>query len=181
MSNLTIYREHPPAEPLGVFTEPADIARELAPIGVRFERVDASVALPDGAGQDAVLAAYQAVVDAEKKARGYNTVDVVRIRPDVDNVAQARQKFLSEHTHSEDESRIMVEGSGCFYLRAQGKVFQVVCTRGDLIRVPEGMKHWFDMGPAPLFAAIRFFIRPDGWVGHFTGETIAERFPKYAP
>ncbi|RKG85868.1 1,2-dihydroxy-3-keto-5-methylthiopentene dioxygenase [Corallococcus terminator] len=181
MSHLTVYKEHHPAEPLGVFTEPEDIGRELAPLGVRFERVDASIALPDGAGQDEVLAAYQHVVDAEKKAHGYNTVDVVRIQPDAHNVEQARQKFLSEHTHAEDESRIMVEGSGCFYLHAQDKVFQVVCTRGDLIRVPEGLKHWFDMGPAPRFAAIRFFIRPDGWVGHFTGETIAERFPKYAP
>jgi 1,2-dihydroxy-3-keto-5-methylthiopentene dioxygenase len=180
MSNLTVYTNQDPSRPLGVYTDPKDIGRELNTIGVRFERVDASVALPDGAGQEEVLQAYQRVVDAEKAAHGYTAVDVVRIKPDAPNAAQARQKFLSEHTHTEDEARIMVEGSGCFYLHAQDKVFQVVCTRGDLISVPEGMKHWFDMGPAPLFAAIRFFLRPDGWVGHFTGETIAERFPQYA-
>jgi len=32
-----------------------------------------------------------------------------------------------------------------------------------------------------LFAAIRFFERPDGWVGNFTGSDIADRFPRYAP
>ncbi|MBU8895481.1 acireductone dioxygenase [Corallococcus sp. H22C18031201] len=180
MSSLTIYQESSP-KPLGVFTETQDIGRELKSIGVRFRRVDASVALPDGAGQDEVLAAYRSVVDAEKAEHGYNTVDVVRIKPDAPNAAQARQKFLSEHTHTEDESRIMVEGSGCFYLHAADKVFQVVCTRGDLISVPEGMRHWFDMGPQPLFAAIRFFIRPDGWVGNFTGNAIADLFPKYEP
>ncbi|NRD51582.1 1,2-dihydroxy-3-keto-5-methylthiopentene dioxygenase [Corallococcus exiguus] len=181
MSKLIVYNDHQPEAPLGVFTEPEDIRRQLKPAGVRFERVDASVDLPDGAGQEEVLAAYKHVVDAEMKAHGYNTVDVARIKPDAPNVEAARAKFLSEHAHTEDESRIMVEGSGCFYLHAGDKVFQVECTRGDLISVPEGMKHWFDMGAAPRFAAIRFFIRPDGWVGHFTGETIAERFPKYAP
>jgi 1,2-dihydroxy-3-keto-5-methylthiopentene dioxygenase len=181
MSSLTIYKESHPTPSLGVFSEPNDIRRELNAIGVRFERVDASVALPEGAGQDEVLAAYGHVVDAERKAHGFNTVDVVRIKPDAPNVVQARQKFLSEHVHTEDESRIMVEGSGCFYLHASDKVYQVVCTRGDLISVPEGMRHWFDMGPQPMFAAIRFFIRPDGWVGNFTGDGIADRFPKYEP
>jgi 1,2-dihydroxy-3-keto-5-methylthiopentene dioxygenase len=181
MSRLIVYRDQQPEGPLGVFSDPADIGRELKTIGVRFERVDASVELSDGAGPDEVLAAYRAVVDAEMKAHGYTTVDVARIQPDAPDVEAARQKFLSEHSHTEDEARIMVEGSGCFYLHAGDKVFQVECTRGDLIRVPEGMKHWFDMGAKPRFAAIRLFIRPDGWVGHFTGEPIAERFPKYAP
>lgn len=181
MSSLTIYPDARPHEPEGTFSEFDAIRRELSAIGVRFERVDASIPLPDGAGQDDVLAAYQHVVDAEKVKHGYNTVDVARIKPDAPNAAQARLKFLSEHTHSEDEERIMVEGSGCFYLHARERVYQVVCTRGDLISVPEGMRHWFDMGPRPEFAAIRFFIRPDGWVGHFTGDGIADRFPRYEP
>jgi 1,2-dihydroxy-3-keto-5-methylthiopentene dioxygenase len=34
------------------------------------------------------------------------------------------------------------------------------------------------MGPRPMFKAIRFFTTPEGWVGNFTGDKIAERFPK---
>lgn len=45
--------------------------------------------------------------------------------------------------------------------------------------MPDGTRHWFDMGPAPSFIAIRFFTEPDGWVGHFTGTDIAKRFPRY--
>ncbi|MBZ4419284.1 acireductone dioxygenase [Myxococcus sp. RHSTA-1-4] len=179
MSSLTIYPDASPGSPLGTHTDFDAIRRELSAIGVRFERVDASIPLPDGASQEDVLAAYQHVVDAEKAKHGYNSVDVARIKPDNPNAAQARLKFLSEHTHSEDEERVMVEGSGCFYLHVQDKVYQVVCTRGDLISVPEGVRHWFDMGPRPDFAAIRFFIRPDGWVGNFTGDAIADRFPRY--
>ena len=29
--------------------------------------------------------------------------------------------------------------------------------------------------------AIRFFTEPDGWVGHFTGTDIAQKFPRYIP
>jgi len=43
--------------------------------------------------------------------------------------------------------------------------------------VPAGTKHWFDMGSAPQFTAIRFFDNPAGWVAEFTGDPIADRFP----
>jgi 1,2-dihydroxy-3-keto-5-methylthiopentene dioxygenase len=57
----------------------------------------------------------------------------------------------------------------------------VLCERNDLISVPAGTRHWFDMGPRPYFAAIRLFTRPDGWVARFTGDTIATRFPAFEP
>ena len=66
-----------------------------------------------------------------------------------------------------------------FTLHVDGKVYEVLCTRGDLIAVPDSTQHWFDMGPEPSFVAIRFFTEPDGWVGHFTGTDIAKRFPRY--
>jgi 1,2-dihydroxy-3-keto-5-methylthiopentene dioxygenase len=37
------------------------------------------------------------------------------------------------------------------------------------------------MGDEPSFVAIRFFTEPDGWVGHFTGTDIAQKFPRYIP
>ena len=49
---------------------------------------------------------------------------------------------------------------------------------GDLTPMFSG---WFDMGPEPSFVAIRFFTEPDGWVGHFTGTDIAQKFPRYEP
>jgi 1,2-dihydroxy-3-keto-5-methylthiopentene dioxygenase len=47
-----------------------------------------------------------------------------------------------------------------------------------LISVPAGTRHWFDMGPDPEFTAVRLFVNPDGWVAAFTGETIAQNFPR---
>ena len=53
----------------------------------------------------------------------------------------------------------------------------VLCERGDLISVPANTRHWFDMGSAPDFCALRFFCNNEGWVARFTGDSIAERFP----
>jgi len=44
--------------------------------------------------------------------------------------------------------------------------------------VPAGTKHWFDMGAEPYFCAIRFFDNPEGWVAQFSGDPIADRFPR---
>jgi 1,2-dihydroxy-3-keto-5-methylthiopentene dioxygenase len=163
-------------------TDVATIAAELAPHGVVLEQW-ATVELDEKAGQDEVLAAYQSDVDKVSAAGGYKLVDVARIRPDDSNpgwaeIAKgAREKFLNEHTHDEDEVRFFVEGRGCFYLHFGDRVYAVVCEAGDLMSVPAGTTHWFDMGERPEFCAIRFFQEEDGWVAGFTGNGISSRMP----
>jgi 1,2-dihydroxy-3-keto-5-methylthiopentene dioxygenase len=148
-------------------TEDADaIASALAGIGVRFERWPAEE-------QDARSEAL--------RAQGYTTVDTVSVIPDHPDREGMRATFLSEHRHAEDEVRYFVEGSGLFTLREGGRIHAVRCEGGDLISVPAGMRHWFDMGPRPRFTAIRFFRTPEGWIGDFTGDPIADRFPRLGP
>jgi 1,2-dihydroxy-3-keto-5-methylthiopentene dioxygenase len=53
------------------------------------------------------------------------------------------------------------------------------CERGDLLSVPAGTRHWFDMGTVPHFCAIRMFGSEAGWVAAFTGDPIAQRFPSF--
>lgn len=180
MTRLYVYDETNPAALLVDTEDGTEIARELNAIGVRFERWEASAPLAADADQDAVIAAYKPEIDRLKAECGYRSVDVVRMQPDHPQREAFREKFLDEHTHSEDEVRFFVEGSGAFYLRKAGRVFKVVCTKDDLISVPAGTTHWFDMGPAPRFTAIRLFENSDGWIAKFTGDTIARRFPLYA-
>jgi 1,2-dihydroxy-3-keto-5-methylthiopentene dioxygenase len=90
-----------------------------------------------------------------------------------------RQKFLSEHRHLEDEVRFFVRGQGLFYLHLDGQVYALQCEKQDLIRVPSGTPHWFDMGPAPDFTCIRLFTNPEGWAAQWTGDAIAERMPLF--
>lgn len=153
------------------------IRQELEARGIRFERWPARAATGEATTADALLALYAEEIARLQSSGAYPTVDAIRLTPDHPDRVALRQKFLSEHTHSEDEVRFFVEGRGLFCLHLGDEVLQVVCERNDLISVPAGTPHWFDMGPEPHFAALRFFDNPEGWVATFTGEAIAERFP----
>jgi 1,2-dihydroxy-3-keto-5-methylthiopentene dioxygenase len=161
------------------YTEHAEISNKLASLGLRFERWQATAPLSAEAGQEEVLAAYRADVDRLTAEYGFKAVDVVSIRPDNPQKEAFRQKFLAEHTHADFEVRFFVEGSGLFYLRVGDRVYLVECEQGDLISVPAGVSHWFDMGAEPDFKCIRLFVIPEGWVGEFTGSEIASAFPSY--
>lgn len=178
MSELSIYPENDPQGPRR-FTAFDDIRRELEAVGVRFERWRAGTDLTDGASQEEILEAYREDVDRLKRENGFQTADVISLAPDHPQREALRAKFLDEHTHSEDEVRYFVDGQGLFYIHKGGRVYGVLCTRGDLIGVPDGTPHWFDMGPEPRFTCIRLFTNPEGWVANFTGSDIAGRFPRF--
>jgi len=181
MSRLRIFDESRPLAPLTEHHEHAAIARELGLVGVRFEQWEASQPIVPGASQDEVIAAYRSDIDRLMDEKGYQAVDVISLTPDHPDRATLRQKFLSEHTHSEDEVRFFVAGSGQFTLHIAGKVYDILCEQGDLIGVPDGTRHWFDMSEAPYFVAIRLFTNKEGWVAQFTGDDIAQRFPRMQP
>ena len=180
MSRLRIY-DDTSADALGTFDEHADIARELGKVGVRFEQWQANQPIAPGASQDEVIAAYRGDIDRLMREEGYRAVDVISLKPDHPDRATLRKKFLDEHTHSEDEVRFFVAGSGQFTLHIDGRVYEILCESGDLIGVPDGTRHWFDMSESPYFVAIRLFTNAEGWVANFTGNDIAQRFPRMTP
>ena len=177
MSSLTVYHESAPEQPLKLLTHAEDIAATLAELGVRFERWQASAPIAPGASPDEVLAAYAAEIQRLKDEQGYVTVDVVSLNADHPQKDELRAKFLDEHRHGEDEVRFFVAGRGLFTLHVEDHVYAVLCEKNDLISVPAGTRHWFDMGERPHFVAIRLFNNPEGWVAKFTGDAIAGRFP----
>jgi 1,2-dihydroxy-3-keto-5-methylthiopentene dioxygenase len=164
------------------------IQRELATRGIRFERwptrpLTATTEPAGGGGgeqeqeQEAILTRYAAEIARVRAEGGYPTVDAIRVTPDHPDREALRRKFLTEHIHSEDEVRFFVEGRGLFCLHLGDEVLQLVCEAEDWIAVPAGTPHWFDMGSAPAFCALRFFHNSEGWVAQFTGSAIAERYP----
>lgn len=179
MSRLRVYDDHAPHAVLRESSDHGEIARELAAIGVAFEQWEADQPVRAGDAPEAIMQAYRSDIDRLVAAHGFNSIDVVSIAPDNPQRETMRGKFLDEHTHAEPEVRFFVDGSGMFTLHVADKVYEIVCEQGDLIHVPADTRHWFDMGPEPSFVSIRFFTNPDGWVGHFTGTDIAQRFPRY--
>lgn len=180
MSRLRVFNESDGTHAIVNTDEHAAIARELGKVGVCFERWQASAALTPGADAETVIAAYRKDIDRLMREQGYQAVDVVSLNPDHPERAVLRQKFLEEHTHAEDEVRFFVAGQGLFTLHIKDKVYEVLCQQGDLISVPANTRHWFDMSDRPYFIAIRLFSNPAGWVANFTGDKIAQRFPRFA-
>ena len=183
MTLLTVWAETDPTTPLLQTIDTAEIATALKPLGVSFDQWAPRDVAPNASG-DEVLAAYADEVERIKVAEGFIKVDVVALKPSDDpswpeTAAGARAKFLNEHKHDDDEVRFFVAGAGVFYLHVDGKVHAVYCEAGDLLSVPAGTTHWFDMGTDPMFAAIRFFHDEDGWIGDFTGSSISENFATF--
>jgi 1,2-dihydroxy-3-keto-5-methylthiopentene dioxygenase len=181
MSRLRVYDDTTPNAALTEHHDHPSISHELGAVGIRFEQWQASQPIAPGASQEEVIAAYRSDIDRLMASEGYQAVDVISLQPDHPDRAALRQKFLNEHTHSEDEVRFFVAGAGQFTLHIDGKVYEVLCEQGDLIGVPDGTPHWFDMSESPYFVAIRLFTNKEGWVANFTGTDIAGRFPRMTP
>jgi 1,2-dihydroxy-3-keto-5-methylthiopentene dioxygenase len=177
MSRLTVYRDDTPGAPELRTEDPATIAAALAPIDVGFERWDSPVQLGPDDSAETILSAYRPYLDRLMGALGAGSADVIKLTADHPDAAALRARFLSEHQHTEPEIRFFVHGAGNFVLHVNARVYDVHCTQGDLIRVPAGIKHWFDAGERPDFTALRVFTDTSGWVPHFTGDPISERFP----
>lgn len=178
MSELRIYDENRPERAEATYTAFADIRDQLAGIGVGFERWEANRQLHDQASQDEVIEAYRDSIDRLMKQHGFKSVDVISLTSDHPQKDVMRDKFLHEHTHDDFEVRFFVDGEGLFCIRKNSKVYATLCRRGDLINLPANTTHWFDMGPQPHLKAIRLFTTPEGWVASFTGDKIANRFPR---
>ncbi len=179
MSFLNLYAADKPQAVELSLTDGDQIQAFLAEQGVRFERWQAEQPLNEDADQEAILAAYGNEVTRLKEENGFQTADVISLTPDHPDKAALREKFLSEHIHSEDEVRFFVRGKGLFYMHLGDKVAVVGCCKEDLISVPAGTKHWFDMGDAPDFTCIRLFTNPEGWVAQYSGDKIADGFPRF--
>ncbi len=177
MSRLTVTPETTPGQPELRTEDPDLIAATLAPLGVRFERWVLPVGIGPDEPNETILNAYRPHLDRLMGEQGAGSADVLRMRPGLENYPAMRRKFIDEHTHSEDEVRFFVGGSGNFILHLNDRVYDVHCTQGDLISVPAGTKHWYDGGAEPNCTVLRVFTDTAGWVPAYTGDRISELFP----
>jgi 1,2-dihydroxy-3-keto-5-methylthiopentene dioxygenase len=177
MTRLTVYPESQPQCPSLQTDDFATIQQQLSAVGIRFERWQTDHDLAPDADNESIIEAYQGEINKLIAEQGYQTYDVVSMNPDHSQKEEFRNRFLAEHTHSEDEVRFFVRGHGLFVIHQEDKVYALLCEKDDLISIPANTRHWFDMGPDPVFTAIRLFNNPEGWVASFTGDDIAGRFP----
>jgi 1,2-dihydroxy-3-keto-5-methylthiopentene dioxygenase len=155
----------------------AAVSSFLAEHGITYERWESGSRVTAEASADAVLQAYKDKVDELKASGGYTTVDVIDVTAATPNLETMLAKFSREHWHDEDEVRFIVEGRGLFHISPPGgPVFAIEVEAGDLIRVPRGTRHWFDLCTERRIRAIRLFQDVSGWTPHYTDSGIDAHF-----
>ena len=165
-----------------------EIGEFLGRFGIWYRRFEGNDTLGDDATDEDVLGAYADMIDEMKAEGGYETADVINVTPDIENLDAMLAKFQSEHTHSEDEVRFIVSGSGLFHVNPDdGPVFRIEVFGGDMINVPAGTKHWFHVCKDRRIRAVRLFQNKSGWTPHYTESGVAEGYqplcfgPAYIP
>jgi 1,2-dihydroxy-3-keto-5-methylthiopentene dioxygenase len=149
----------------------------LASHGIDYERWSPEHSVDTNATADELLQAYGREIETLKTRGGYRTADVIDVRPDTPNLDVMLAKFSREHWHDEDEVRFIIEGRGLFHVHpSDGDVFAIEVEAGDLIRVPRGTHHWFDLCADRRIRAIRLFQDTSGWTPHYTDTGIDKGF-----
>lgn len=150
-------------------TNREELTAHLASIGIDYERWEPAHAVSADAPAEAILAAYAAEIDRLKQRGGYVTADVIDVSPRTPGLETMLNKFNREHWHDEDEVRFIIEGRGLFHIHPPGKpVVAIEVEAGDLIRVPRGTHHWFDLCQDRRIRAIRLFQDMSGWTPRYT-------------
>src|SRR5436305_8837374 len=152
-----------------VLTEGGEIAAFLAPFGIWYRRFEGGELAVEPTDAE-ILAAYREPIEQLKAEGGYVTADVINVRPEMPGLDTMLAKFNREHWHDEDEVRFIVHGRGLFHVHPPaGPVFSIEVVQGDMIKVPQGTHHWFDLCSDKTIRAIRLFQDVSGWTPHYTG------------
>jgi 1,2-dihydroxy-3-keto-5-methylthiopentene dioxygenase len=158
-------------------TDPAEIASALASHGIDYERWTSAHPIADNAPSEEILNAYAREIEALKQRGGYVTADVIDVNPATPGLEEMLAKFNREHWHDEDEVRFIIAGHGLFHIHsANGAVLAVEVEAGDLIRVPRGTLHWFNLCSDRRIRTIRLFQDTAGWTPHYTDSRVDENF-----
>jgi 1,2-dihydroxy-3-keto-5-methylthiopentene dioxygenase len=168
--------------------EQSAVREYLAGIDIEYERWETTGELAEDASAEQVLSAYGTQIEELKRRGGYATADVIDVNPDTPGLDTMLAKFNIEHQHDEDEVRYIIAGSGLFHIHPpQGPVVAIEVEAGDLIRVPRGTLHWFDLCGDRRIRAIRLFQDKSGWTPHYTGSGVDRNYepvcwgPRYIP
>ncbi|WP_223066260.1 cupin domain-containing protein [Paenibacillus caui] len=115
-----------------------------------------------------ILKTFDAEIQDLVARRGYRTWDVITLSEATPNIEELLAKFEKTHTHTEDEIRAIISGSGIFIIKGDDATgyFDIVLEAGDLISVPENTVHFFTLTDERKVVAVRLFIEENGWIAY---------------
>ena len=153
--------------------EPLEIAEFLAQFDIQYENWPVRGRIGEDASDEDILEAYEPEIERLKKRGGYVTADVINVNPETPELEDMLNLFNKEHRHTDDEVRFIVEGRGIFHIHPDPHpVFAIQVESGDLINVPAGTRHWFDLCEENRIRAIRLFMDTSGWTPRYVDKGV---------
>ncbi|KSU86945.1 acireductone dioxygenase [Bacillus sp. VT 712] len=115
--------------------------------------------------KEEILASFDTEIRDISERRGYQAQDVISLSDTTPNLEELLKNFQREHHHTDDEVRFIVSGHGIFVIQGKdGSFFDVELEPGDLISVPENVRHYFTLMEDRKVVAVRIFVTTEGWV-----------------
>ncbi len=153
--------------------DPEKARKYLAEIGITYEKWGTGRQVDAKSSSEDILEAYSEEIERLKQSGGYTTADVIDLTEKTPGLDAMLAKFNKEHWHSEDEVRFTISGRGVFHIHPENSdVVAVEVSEGDLLRVPNGTKHWFDLCGDKNIRAIRLFQDMSGWTPYYVKDGV---------
>jgi 1,2-dihydroxy-3-keto-5-methylthiopentene dioxygenase len=166
-----------------------DIQQHLAPVGIEYDRWELLPEIDKDSSTEVILEAYAEQIERLKEQGSYTKADVVNVNSSTPGLDAMLAKFSTEHWHEEEEVRFIIYGRGVYHVHLPGgrSVAKLEVEAGDMIRVPRGTLHWFNLCAEREIKAIRFFQDPAGWTPYYTYSGLEKHYepvcfgPNYFP
>lgn len=106
------------------------------------------------------------VIKNIREENRYNFEDEITCQKEImPNYEQMLTKFFEEHIHTDDETRLVIDGSGYFDVRhpSTDRWIRISVTKSDMISIPPGLYHRFTLDEKNYIKAKRYFAGTPMW------------------